>query len=293
MCDASKPETVLIAILVRDKAHTLPLFLKCIELQTWPKRQTGIYIRENDSSDGSSEILKSWADKHRNAPESERYREIYEDYSSVPGAADDPSHDWSASRFEKLAKIRRDSIDYADSNCYDAYFVVDADNFIRKEVLSNLMRLRHLGIVAPYLKLPGYLYSNYHFHVNEYGYYKGGSSQHLYDIVHNQTMRGLVDCQVVHCAYIISREFYDKAQYTDGTDSHEYVILSRNLRAAKLPQYLDNREVWGSLTMFRHGAELKHSERIRLLEHANLIENGQLVPEAIDLSPWLYEVTDD
>lgn len=290
MPDAPQVATVLIAILVRNKAYTLPLFLKCLELQTWPKPQTGIYIRENDSSDESNAMLREWAAKQREAPAAERYLEIYEDYSSVPGAAEESTAEWTVGRFAKLAKIRRASIDYADVHGYDAYCVVDADNFIRREVLSNLMAVRSIGVVAPYLRHPGFVYSNYHYHVDSHGYFLGGyghPSQHYYDIVHNQTVRGFIECQVVHCTYLISREFYDASSYEDGSDSHEYVILSRNLRAAKVAQYLDNREVWGALTMQRVGEAIPREDRIVLLDHVGLCVNGELSEEARDLAEWL------
>lgn len=275
--------TVLIVILVRDKAHTLPVFLKCIELQTWPRSQTGIYIRENDSSDASAKILQKWANKHRSS-----YREIYEDYSSIPGVADESSSEWTANRFSTLAKIRRKSIEFADSNGYDAYFVVDADNFIRQKVLENLMALRSLGVVAPYLRKPGFLYSNYHFWVDSAGYFSTTpDATHYYDSIHNQTVRGIIECQVVHCTYLISREFYDLSWYEDGSSAYEYVIFSRNLRAVGVKQYLDNREVWGALTIKRNDVDLEKHERRQLLEHAGLIENRELILAAKDLEQWL------
>ena len=44
---AGDNEYVTIAILAKDKAHTLPLYLACIENQTWPKCNTNLYIRTN------------------------------------------------------------------------------------------------------------------------------------------------------------------------------------------------------------------------------------------------------
>ena len=47
----NKPtEFVTIAILAKDKAHTLPLYLQCIEQQTWPAQQTYLYIRTNNNN---------------------------------------------------------------------------------------------------------------------------------------------------------------------------------------------------------------------------------------------------
>lgn len=284
--------SVLIAILVRDKEATLPLFLKCLDLQSYPRSRIGIYIRENDSTDSSAEILKAWTAKCRSAPACEQYIEIHENYDPVPGAASDCSSEWTVSRFVKLAKIRRESVMHAYVHHYSAYFVIDADNFIHRDTVASLMAVRHLGVVAPFLPLPNRLYANYHLHADENGYFLGGPGnqaiQDLYDIVRDQKIRGLIECQVVHCTYMVPREFYHAAIYDDGTCVHEYVIFSRNLRRLNIPQYLDTRKVWGSLTMTRGALDLPHKlELLRPLE-ALQDDGATLTPEAADLHGWLH-----
>ena len=54
---------------------------------------------------------------------------------------------------------------------------------------------------------------------------------------------------VVHCTYLIRREVLDKILYQDGTEDYEYVIFSRNLRNLGIQQYLDNRKIYGYLTL--------------------------------------------
>ena len=57
----NKPtEFVTIAILAKDKAHTLPLYLSCLEQQTWPANQTYLYIRTNNNNDDTVQILRDW-----------------------------------------------------------------------------------------------------------------------------------------------------------------------------------------------------------------------------------------
>ena len=53
-------EYVTIAILAKDKAHTLPLYLKCLERQTWPASNTYLYIRTNNNNDETVQILRDW-----------------------------------------------------------------------------------------------------------------------------------------------------------------------------------------------------------------------------------------
>ena len=65
-------EFVTIAILAKDKAHTLPAYLKCIERQTWPADKTYLYIRTNNNNDETVQILHDWV-----ARVGERYSKIY------------------------------------------------------------------------------------------------------------------------------------------------------------------------------------------------------------------------
>ena len=55
-----KKEMITIAILAKDKAHSLDLYLQCLESQTWPKDQTYLYIRTNNNNDQTGKVLKKY-----------------------------------------------------------------------------------------------------------------------------------------------------------------------------------------------------------------------------------------
>jgi len=57
-------DLVTIAILAKKKAATLPLYLDCILSQTYPKEKTLLYIRTNDNTDNTTEILKDFIEPH-------------------------------------------------------------------------------------------------------------------------------------------------------------------------------------------------------------------------------------
>src|SRR5438128_7506169 len=102
-------EFVTIAILAKDKAHTLPLYLACIENQTWPKSNTYLYIRTNNNNDNTAQLLRDWICKLGH-----EYAKIYFDDTDV----DEPieqfkQHEWNYTRFRILGAIRQDSVDWA------------------------------------------------------------------------------------------------------------------------------------------------------------------------------------
>ena len=53
---------------------------------------------------------------------------------------------------------------------------------------------------------------------------------------------------VVHCTYLVRADVIPELTYEDESDRHEYVVFSDSARKAGIPQYLDNRQVYGYIT---------------------------------------------
>ena len=170
-------------------------------------------------------------------------------------------HDWNPRRFKVLGAIREQSLKATlDEEC-DFYFISDVDNYLRPETLRELVSWNK-EIVAPLLKIVpdvpsqgqaseasatyGEYYSNYHYKVDENGYYFETPEYYL---VWNQQVKGLVNVELVHCTYLIRSDLLSKLYYLDQTDRYEYVIFSESARKNNVPQYIDNRKVWGCLTL--------------------------------------------
>ncbi|MCK4934229.1 MAG: hypothetical protein KAR79_01455, partial [Simkaniaceae bacterium] len=63
-----------------------------------------------------------------------------------------------------------------------------------------------------------------------------------------QIKTGLFEVPVVHCTYFIRYDVLDQIVYDDKSYRYEYVIFSDNARKKQIPQYFDNRKVYGQLT---------------------------------------------
>lgn len=244
-------ETVTIAILAKDKAHILPMYLDLLEKQTYPSSKIKLYIRTNNNRDHTAVILDQWVAKVRN-----RYSEIYFDPSDVaePVQEFDP-HEWNTLRFNVLGRLRQESVNWAKSRGTH-YFVADCDNLIIPETLESLLDTG-LPVIGPLLRNgddPFSNYSNYHFETDENGYYKNSP---LYFDILNQRIRGLIEVDVIHCTYLIRNNVLDFVSYDDGSGRYEYVIFSDTLRKAGIPQYIDNRRIYGKLTFCNTEEELK------------------------------------
>lgn len=235
-------EFITIAILAKDKAHVLPLFLKQIEQQTYPASKIKLYIRTNNNRDDTVVLLEQWIEKVRH-----RYSEIYYDSSDVPEPVQDYSpHEWNSLKLQVLIGLRQESVEWARARGTH-YFVVDCDNFIVPETLEILFNTG-LPVIGPLLQNgddPLSNYSNYHFVTDENGYYKYST---LYFDILNQTIKGLIEVEVIHCTYLVRNEVLYGLSYVDGSGRYDYVICSHNLRKLGIPQYIDNRCIYGKLT---------------------------------------------
>ncbi len=244
-------ELVTIAILAKDKAHVLPLYLDLIENQTYPAAKIKLYIRTNNNRDHTAALLEQWIEKVR-----DRYSEIYYDAGDVPEPVQDYSpHEWNSLKFTVLARLRQESVEWAKTRGTH-YFVADCDNFIVPETLETLLDTR-LPVIGPLLRNgdnPGSYYSNYHHVTDDNGYYK--DSPGYFEII-NQTVRGLIEVAVIHCTYLVRNEVLEYVTYNDGSGRFEYVIFSDTLRKLGIPQYIDNRRIYGKLTFCDTEAEFR------------------------------------
>ena len=251
--EASKAELkeelpkVLVAILAKEKEEELPLYLDCIQNLNYSKSRIFIYIRTNNNTDQTEVILNEWVAKNRHL-----YAGIEFDAEPVEQKVElYKPHEWNRERFKVLSKIREESLFKAiEQNC-DFYFTSDVDNFIIPQTLCDLVNL-NLPIVAPLLKtmVPGGRYSNFHEKISSDGYFKDSQN---YNIILNQILVGIIEVPVVHCTYLIRSDLIPKLTYSDSSNRHEYVIFSNSARKEKIPQYIDNRKLYGYI-YFSDGA---------------------------------------
>lgn len=267
---------ITIAILAKDKAHVLPLYLKCIYDLQYPKDKICLYIRTNDNNDKTEDILFSWLEKHKNE---------YADYFFERSSVDEEikkygQHEWNTQRFKVLGRIRQDSIRYAIDHG-TCYFVVDCDNFILPHTLRMLVNL-NLPVVAPMLPRIDQNYANYHFKTDDNGYF--AECQEYYD-VRNYNIVGIIRVNVVHCTYLIRNETLSHVSYDDNSGRHEYVIFSSRLRWLNIPQFIDNRENYGQLVFAENVEELDQIKWIhnRLAESYSEIRSSEIRNDIKDI----------
>lgn len=248
-------DRVFISILARNKAHTLPYYLLCLDNLEYDKQLITVYINTNNNSDATEEILREWAKKNKN-----EYKEILFESHEVESLPDTLPHDWTAQRFKVLGAIRNKSLQIAKDSGSDYYFVVDCDNFITPPTLKHLV-LQRKPIIAPMLiAIPdsNHGYSNFFCDIDPEGYYQEHS---LYWHVLGREIIGTIEVPLVHCTYLIDLKYVDKLTYDDDSTQHEFVIFSRSARNNGVDQYICNEINFGTILHDLNVATLEEEKK--------------------------------
>ncbi|MBS0634596.1 MAG: glycosyltransferase family 2 protein [Verrucomicrobia bacterium] len=253
----SADKTVFVAILARNKAHVLPRYLRCLENQTYPKNLITIYIKTDNNSDNTKELLQSWVAQNR-----QNYKQIIVDDTNVKENHTTDPHYWDTARFQTLALIRNNSLKKA-KDC-DYYFVADCDNFIAPSTIEDLVH-KDKPIIAPLLRCipePDDYYSNFFYLCNEEGYYRDHPT-HI-EILERKNV-GVFKVDLVHCCYLVNTKYLNKLSYIDGTDDYEFIIFARSARKAGVEQYICNEKEYGVQVHF-YNDDISLAEERRRLE---------------------------
>lgn len=78
-------KTVMIVLLVRNKAHTLPHFLAMLDGLEYPKERLRLWIRSDHNRDATPQLLKRWLADVR-----EKYGSVNVDIDGGDGGDEDP-----------------------------------------------------------------------------------------------------------------------------------------------------------------------------------------------------------
>jgi glycosyltransferase involved in cell wall biosynthesis len=238
---------VLAAILVQQEEAALDLYLECLENLDYPKSSIVLYVRTAGNQGRTAGILKDWLEKARHL-----YAAVDFDDAGVAEGA----HRSGAAANESLAKAAAHGCDF--------YFVAGQDNFLRPFVLRELVSL-NLPIAAPLLRHieRDNPYSNFHAGIDGNGYYADAES--YWPILH-RNITGVFEVPVVLGTYLVRADVIASLGYADGSSRHEYVVFSDRARKMGIPQYIDNRQVYGYLTPGDDGKNAReHAIHVRRL----------------------------
>lgn len=168
VCAEKKNPTILISILARNKAHTLPYFLSTLENLNYPKDRLSLWIRSDHNVDDTITILRSWILAVQNKYHSIKTEFIEDDekYSEETG----PNH-WTEIRYRNIIHLRESALNYARRIWADYYLTIDCDVFLTNRNVLHYLISKNYPVIAPMLK-SNEIYSNFWYGMSEEYYYQ-------------------------------------------------------------------------------------------------------------------------
>ncbi|XP_065200930.1 glycosyltransferase 25 family member [Planococcus citri] len=191
-----KSPAVFVAILVRNKAHSLPYFLSLFSKLEYPKNRISLWIRSDHNEDNSATIVQEWV------------KAVISDYHSVDlevGSASKRFRDedgiahWSDLRYKHIIELREKSLNLAREKWADYIWLLDCDSFITNpSTLKNLIG-HGKTIVAPMLSTDS-MYSNFWCGMTSSFYYKRTED---YEKILNRDKIGCFEVPMIHSAVLV------------------------------------------------------------------------------------------
>ncbi|XP_035279400.1 procollagen galactosyltransferase 2-like isoform X1 [Anguilla anguilla] len=243
-----KPK-VLITILARNAAHSLPYYLGCIDRLDYPKDRIAIWAAADHSSDNSTAMLHEWLKRVQGQYHHVEWRPMEEPQSYADERG--PKH-WSNSRFTHVMRLRQRALRAAREHWADYILFVDSDNLLTNPRVLTLMMAENLTLVAPMLESRT-LYSNFWCGMTPQGYYKRTPD---YVPIRQWKRSGCFPVPMVHSSFLLdlrrhasrSLAFYPPHPDYSWTFD-DIMIFAFSARQADVQMYVCNREHYGYLPM--------------------------------------------
>lgn len=115
-----KKPSILIVSLIRNKAHTLPLFLTYLEDQNYPKDRISLWFATDHNLDNSREILDVWLKRTSNFYHSVHYQ--YDNVEKIRKGETNLTH-WPEERFLELIRMKEEAFEHGRRSWADYIFV--------------------------------------------------------------------------------------------------------------------------------------------------------------------------
>ncbi|KAK3912749.1 Glycosyltransferase 25 family member [Frankliniella fusca] len=193
------PPTVMIAILARNKAHTLPYFLTLVERLDYPKSRISLWIRSDHNEDNTADILRDWISS---VQKNHDYHSISSEILSSPpfrlGEEMGPAH-WTPLRFTHVIQLREEALETARQLWADFVWFLDSDVFITEPNALKQLIANDKVVAAPMLASDG-MYSNFWCGMTDEYYYKRTDE---YQPIYYREQTGCFHVPMVHSSVII------------------------------------------------------------------------------------------
>ncbi|XP_063056303.1 procollagen galactosyltransferase 2 [Engraulis encrasicolus] len=243
-----KPK-VMIAILARNAAHSLPYYLGCIDRLEYPKDRIAIWAATDHSLDNTTAMLREWLRRVQTQYHYVEWRPMEEPRSYTDEWG--PKH-WPPSRFQHVMKLRQAALRVARERWADYLLFVDSDNLLTNPKVLELMIAENRTLVAPMLDSRA-LYSNFWCGMTPQGYYKRTPD---YQPIREWKRMGCYAVPMVHSTFLLdlrrssTQELAFYPPHPDYSWAYDDVmVFAFSARQAGIQMHICNRVHYGFLPL--------------------------------------------
>ncbi|XP_059494278.1 procollagen galactosyltransferase 1 isoform X2 [Stegostoma tigrinum] len=241
--------TVLITIIARNTAHTLPYYLGAIERLDYPKDRISIWAATDHNIDNTTAILREWLTSMERFYHYIEWRPMDEPVS-YPNELG-PKH-WTHSRFEYVMKLKQAALKSARKQWADYILYVDTDNILTNDQTLKQLIAENKTVVAPLL-VSQTAYSNFWCGITPQGYYRRTAE---YFLTRQRRRLGCFAVPMVHSTVLVDLQkeasrhlaFYPPhPEFSWAFD--DIVVFAFSCRAAEVQMYVCNKERYGFINL--------------------------------------------
>uniref|UniRef100_A0A671WZ53 Cerebral endothelial cell adhesion molecule n=1 Tax=Sparus aurata TaxID=8175 RepID=A0A671WZ53_SPAAU len=244
-----QPPTVVIAIIARNTAHSLPYYLGALERLDYPKDRITVWAATDHNADNTTAVLKEWLTYMQKYYHYVEWRPMDQPTSYVGELG--PKH-WPNSRYEYVMKLKQAALNFARKRWADYILFADTDNILTNPATLNLLIAENKSVIAPMLDSQG-AYSNYWCGITPQGYYRRTAE---YFPTRHRHRTGCYPVPMVHSTMLLDLRkagmkklafFPPHKDYSWPYD--DIIVFAFSCRAAEIQMYLCNKERYGYLNV--------------------------------------------
>ncbi|XP_062870204.1 probable inactive glycosyltransferase 25 family member 3 [Trichomycterus rosablanca] len=241
--------TLVIAIIARNTAHSLPYYLGALERLNYPKERISIWAATDHNIDNTTAILREWLTIMQQHYHYVEWRPM-EKPTSFAGELG-PKH-WTNGRYEHVMKLKQAALNFAKKRWADYILFADTDNILTNPDTLNLLMAENKSVIAPMLDSQS-AYSNYWCGITPQGYYRRTAE---YFPTRNRHRTGCYPVPMVHSTMLLDlrKEGTKKLAFHPPHPDYSWpfddiIVFAFSCRASEVQMYVCNKERYGYLNV--------------------------------------------
>uniref|UniRef100_A0A672L8F8 Cerebral endothelial cell adhesion molecule n=1 Tax=Sinocyclocheilus grahami TaxID=75366 RepID=A0A672L8F8_SINGR len=260
-----QPPTVIIAIIARNAAHSLPYYLGALERLNYPKERISIWAATDHNIDNTTAILREWLTVMQTQYHYVEWRPLEKPTSYVGELG--PKH-WANGRYEYVMKLKQAALNFAKKRWADYILYSDTDNILTNPNTLHLLMAENKSVIAPMLDSQS-AYSNYWCGITPQGYYRRTAE---YFPTKQRQRRGCYPVPMVHSTILLDlrKEGTKKVSFHPPHKDYSWpfddiIVFAFSCRISEVQMYLCNKERYGYLNVPAKPHQTVEDDRINFV----------------------------